>query len=502
MSDTSWDFEAAKPTPPETAPVPSGPQTGETVRTVPQAPTAPVAGPTPTTVGATPAPATPAPARPPLGRTVFAAPSSPSRPVGDRTGILPPPLPTPPVKDRYIAPGAIAPGAIAPASSARAGTGMPTFTPPAMPPTQAESTARVAAAAAPAPSPSRKWGWRAFAAFVAGAVISGAAFTAGTMVADDTTEAVAPTTVPVVATDDTPTPRLEPAAPSAENPAAFVADDLGPSVVQVRTNFGTGSGVVYREGGYIMTNNHVIENATDIGVIDFQGRALNATLIGADPRADIAVIQVDGLDLPVADLALGQELSVGQTAIAIGSPFDLTRTVTAGIISALNRPLENQGSGFTSMIQTDAPINPGNSGGPLANRLGEVIGINTAIRTDGVSNSNVGVGFAVPIDTAHRVAERIVAGESLEPGFLGVGRGQSAIGEVGVVIEDITAGSGAEDAGLQSGDRVLTVNGAPVTDFIELAGLISNNFPGDQIELEIFRGEQPLTITATLGDRP
>jgi putative serine protease PepD len=352
--------------------------------------------------------------------------------------------------------------------------------------------------------PKGTWGIRALIAFMAGALISGAAFTVGTIVADDNgaVTAVAPTTSPVAT--NTPAPAAPSAASGspAENPAAFVAEDLGPSVVQVVTNFGTGSGFVYRDGGYIMTNNHVIENATQLFVRDFQGRTLAASLIGADPRADIAVLQVDELDLPVADLALNTELQVGQTAIAIGSPFDLTRTVTSGIISALNRPLENQGDTFTAMIQTDAPINPGNSGGPLANRNGEVIGVNTAIRTDGVSNSNVGVGFAVPIDTGYRVAERIVSGLPLDPGFLGVGAGQPAIGDVGVVIDDITPGSGAEAAGLQSGDRVLTVDGAPVTDFRELAGLITTNFPDDQIELEIFRGNEPLTVTATLGERP
>ncbi len=287
---------------------------------------------------------------------------------------------------------------------------------------------------------------------------------------------------------------------SEENPAAFVAAELGPSVVQIATGIGTGSGVVYREG-FIMTNNHVVNGATDVFIIDSRGRTLPGTVVGADPRADIAVVRVDGLDLPVADLALNQELAVGQTAIAIGSPFDLTRTVTSGIISALNRPLQNLQNIYTAMIQTDAPINPGNSGGPLANRNGQVIGINTAIRTDGVSNTNVGVGFAVPIDIAHRVAERIVNGDSLDAGFLGVGAGQPAIGEIGVVIENITPGSGADDAGLLSGDRVLTVNGAAVTEFAEMAGLISSNFPGDRITLEIVRDDQPLEIVATLGER-
>ena len=473
MSDTSWDFEA--PSTPK-APRPDVPRIGTQVPAEPMVPSQPSSS--------------AAPSGPPLGRTVFASPSAPSRPVGDRTGVLPPPLPTPPVKERIAGQN--------PVLNLTSATA-PTFTSPASPPTAVESAQRVAAHSQQPTKSKGSWGWRALTAFVAGAVLSGAAFTAGTITSEQ-----AETAAPQITTVLNPNTTSVPSAlgPAAENPAAFVSDELGPSVVQVRTNFGTGSGVVFQESGFIMTNNHVIENAEQIFVSDYQGRTLEAVLVGTDPRADIAVLQVAGLDLPVAKLAVGQQLQVGQSAIAIGSPFDLTRTVTAGIISALNRPLENQNGTFTSMIQTDAPINPGNSGGPLANRLGEVIGINTAIRTDGVSNSNVGVGFAVPIDTANRVAERIIAGQSLEPGFLGVGRGQPAIGDVGVVIQDITTDSGADVAGLENGDRVLTVNGAPVTSFAELAGLITNNFPGDQIELEIVRGETPRILTATLGDRP
>ena len=150
------------------------------------------------------------------------------------------------------------------------------------------------------------------------------------------------------------------------------------------------------------------------------------------------------------------------------------------------------------MIQTDAPINPGNSGGALANRDGELIGINASIRTDGQSNSNVGIGFAVPIDTAIAVAERIVAGESLEPGVLGVS-GQTQDSAVGVPIAEVTPGSAADLGGHQAGDRVLTIDGAPVTDIGELTGLVQSHFSGDTLELEILRGDELLTITATLS---
>ncbi len=498
MTDTNWDFEterdpamvpAASPEQPTFA-APGGlPAQGTSSSQHPAGQRPPSAVPTGTTPSVLRLPDAPTA---PAGRTVF-PPTAPVPRVAmgptEPTGVYPAALPTPPVSPRHVMGAQSVPTFTPPASS-----------PPQVPPSLAQSTAlRQAEVAAASAKKSRRWGWRAFVAFLAGALISGAAFTAGTLVAEETSPVAAPVTTPVSAPSNTPAASLAPT--EGENPAAFVAATLGPSVVQIRTEVGAGSGVVYEDGGFIMTNNHVIDGYTQVQVIDSLGRTLNGTVVGADPRADIAVVQVDGLDLPVADLALSTKLTVGQTAIAIGSPFDLSRSVTSGIISALNRPLPNQNGTYTAMIQTDAPINPGNSGGPLANRLGQVIGINTAIRTDGVSTTNVGVGFAVPIDIAHRVAERITSGESLDPGFLGVGRGEAAIGEIGVVIGNISANSAADNAGLRDGDRVLTVNEAPVTDFAELAGLITNNFPGDEITLEIVRDQAPMSVTATLGER-
>ncbi len=507
MTDSNWDFENDR-TP---QPVPAVARPEQPMFAPPG--TIPAGAASGTSAPAASGPGFPAtPARPPLGRTVFPPttpvarvqpdPSNPYRqPAASSTGALPAALPSPP--------GLIGQqSGLSPFSSPS--TTPPSFSPPSYgstaspqgPPSVTQAAAlRYEEASAVKTKKQRGWGWRALVAFIAGALISGAAFTAGTMVNEQSADVAAPTITPVSNQTDNnnPAPSLEPT--EGENPAAFVAADLGPSVVQIRTDVGAGSGVVYKDGGFIMTNNHVIEGFTDVFVIDSQGRTLNGTVVGSDARADIAVVQVTGLDLPVADLALGQDLSVGQTAIAIGSPFDLSRSVTSGIISALNRPLPNQNGTFMAMIQTDAPINPGNSGGPLANRVGEVIGINTAIRTDGVSNSNVGVGFAVPIDTAFRVAERITSGQSLEPGFLGVGAGQSAIGQVGVVVTNIDPDSAADLAGLQDGDRVLMVNEAPVTAFDELAGLISNNFPGDEITLEIVRGTSAQTVVAVLGER-
>ena len=231
------------------------------------------------------------------------------------------------------------------------------------------------------------------------------------------------------------------------------------------------------------------------------GRALEGDVIGADANTDIAVVSLGpDEDLPIAVLATGEKALVGQIAIAIGSPFDLQQSVTAGIVSAVDRPIPN-GQSVVAMIQTDAPINPGNSGGALADRRGRVIGINTSIQTDGLTSTNVGVGFAVPIDTAVRIADLLVAGEPIRPGFLGV-RGQPpGTGEAGVEITEVTAGSAAEDAGLLVGDRVLSIDGVPVTQLDELAGLVLANQAGDTVVLEVIRDGAPLEIPAVLGER-
>lgn len=369
---------------------------------------------------------------------------------------------------------------------------------PAPAPTTSFGTSppRMMAPAATDQKPARKvgWLWPAIAAFVVGGLLTGLGFRIGAQSVETTSEPAVTTAV-----SNTLPPVLDPPVNTDENPAAFVADRLGPSVVTVETDRGLGSGVIF-DDGLILTNNHVIEGAGKIQIRLANGGLLDATLVGADPRVDIAVVSVGpGRNLPEADLALGEELEVGELAIAIGSPFQLQQTVTAGIISALNRPVQN-GLGFTAMIQTDAPINPGNSGGALANRDGRLIGINTAIQTAG-DTSNAGVGFAVPIDTAYNVAQRIIAGEDLVGGFLGVGGGASADGASGVEVTNITPGSGADLAGIRIGDRVISIDGAPVVNLEQLAGIVSTRYPDDDVEIGLIRNEQELVIIATLGER-
>lgn len=286
-------------------------------------------------------------------------------------------------------------------------------------------------------------------------------------------------------------------------PAAAVAAALSPAVVQIETQAGLGSGFVYDESGLIMTAAHVVDGSTAVQVRLADGRLVDGEVLGADDATDVAVISIEGVDdLAVATLATGVDLQVGQMAIAIGSPFGLDQSVTAGIVSALGRTTETPG-GAIPAIQTDAPINSGNSGGALADRQGRVIGINSSIITGGQqSTGNVGIGFAVPIDIAKVVADRIVAGESTVGGYLGV-RGTDATGDQsGSIIASVESGSPASEAGLQEGDLVTAVDDHQVASMIDLVAQISTNRPGDDVTLTVQRDGDTIEVPVTLGQAP
>ena len=370
------------------------------------------------------------------------------------------------------------------------------FLPPVAPP----GTQQAEVAPPPDPQPTR-WGWRAFVAFLGGGILAASGFAAAQEFGDEEVATPAPVIVSGSTDSTAPPVVVQPPDLDTTEPVAFVAQILGPSVVQVEIpNLGLGSGVVFGDG-LIMTNHHVVEGSTNVDIRTSDGRVLAGEVLGSDVRTDIAVVSVgQGSGLPVAQLAVGVELEVGQTVIAIGSPFQLQQTVTSGIISSLNRPVFN-GAGYNPMIQTDAAINTGNSGGALADRNGSVIGINTAIQTDGLSTGNLGVGFAVPIDTAKNIADRILSGEAIEPGFLGVAGGPTEDGTSGVSVDSLTDGSAADLAGIEPGDRIVTIDGAPVTSIEELAGLVQTKFPGDEVDIELFRDGQRLTVRATLSER-
>ncbi|MGH8948693.1 MAG: S1C family serine protease [Acidimicrobiia bacterium] len=284
-----------------------------------------------------------------------------------------------------------------------------------------------------------------------------------------------------------------------EEPVADAAAVILPSVVQIQTGQGVGSGVIYDSNGLILTAAHVVEGADTVTVRFADGEQVEGTVRGGTSGADVAVIQVDRADLPAAELALDDAPQVGQMAIAVGSPWGLQGTVTSGIISAVDQAIP-QGTSARAVLQTDAAINPGNSGGPLVDRHGRVIGINVSIFS--VSGANDGVGFAVPIDIAHDIAERVVAGEEIQTAYLGVSLGVVESGQGGALIDEVTAGTGADKAGLQVGDLVITIDGAPVQDGGDLAAQVQTHQPGDTIDLVVVRDGNEVTVPVTMSERP
>jgi putative serine protease PepD len=297
-------------------------------------------------------------------------------------------------------------------------------------------------------------------------------------------------------------------APAAGSIAA-VAAAVQPSVVQLNVSGadgeGTGTGFVVSGDGYIVTNNHVAGGAGDGGKIDVtfsDGSTATGKLVGADAGYDLAVVKVDRTELPALTLGSSDSINVGDTAIAIGSPLGLQGTVTSGIVSALNRPVTAGGQGDTSYIsaiQTDAAINPGNSGGPLVNGAGEVIGVNSAIATLGMgaASGNIGLGFAIPIDTAKRIVDEIINTGTSQTPIIGVQLDMSFQGPGGAVSE-VTAESPADTAGLQSGDVITKVDGLVITDPTALIVAIRANAPGDTIELTVLRNGETLSVPLTL----
>lgn len=285
-----------------------------------------------------------------------------------------------------------------------------------------------------------------------------------------------------------------------DEPVAEVAAALAPAVVQIETPQGLGSGFVYDESGLVMSAAHVTAGADTVRVTFADGRSVAGEVLGEDPATDVAVVRIEPPDdLVVATLGLGVDLRVGQTAIAIGSPFGLEQSVTSGIISALGRTTQTPG-GAVPAIQTDAPINSGNSGGALADRSGRVIGINDSIIAGGpAGGGNIGIGFAVPIDIAKVVADRIVAGESTEGGYLGV-RGSDATGtRSGALLASVEDGSPAAEAGLSAGDLIVSVDGDRVAGMIDLQAQISTRRPGDVVRLGFVRDGDETTAEVTLG---
>jgi putative serine protease PepD len=260
-----------------------------------------------------------------------------------------------------------------------------------------------------------------------------------------------------------------------------------------------GTGFVYDADGNILTNQHVVSGASAVRVKFSDGSTYKATVVGADPSTDVAVLHVDApaSKLHPLTLADSSRVSVGDGVVAIGNPFGLDGTVTSGIVSAVGREISApDDTPIENAIQTDAAINHGNSGGPLLNLQGQVVGITSQIQSEGGGND--GVGFAVPSDTAKQIASQLIANGKVEHAFLGV-TPTNASGGVG--ISSVKQGSAADDAGLKVGDVVTEVDGKRLTDQSQLRAIISAHKPGDTLSLTIRRDGATKTVEATLGTR-
>ena len=299
------------------------------------------------------------------------------------------------------------------------------------------------------------------------------------------------------------------------NVVAEVAEAVSPSVVFIAVggfgNSGSGSGVILRSDGYILTNNHVVDNASSVEVTLPDAGVVQAGVVGTDPSSDVAVIKVDQTGLPVPEFA-STTPRVGDLTVAIGSPFGLEGSVTSGIVSAVNRSLGDEGGGsalLIDLIQTDAAINPGNSGGALANADAEIIGINTAIISP--SQASAGIGFAIPIQSALPIAEQIIEQGYAEHAQLGI-QGENVDPRVadlyglpvdrGALIVAVVPGSAADEAGLTRGDIVTAIDGEPVESMAELAGRIRSYAPGDSATLTVFHDNEERSVDVTFGAAP
>ncbi|MBJ7409440.1 MAG: trypsin-like peptidase domain-containing protein [Phenylobacterium sp.] len=298
-------------------------------------------------------------------------------------------------------------------------------------------------------------------------------------------------------------------AEGAPTPPMLVLPDLPflqPELVPPTRRMSSGSGFFISADGYVLTNHHVVEGAERVEVVLHNERRLRARLIGSDPATDLAILKVSGGRFNYVDLKRAGSPKVGDWVIAIGNPFGLGATATAGIVSAYGRDL---GSAFVDYVQIDAPINRGNSGGPSFDAEGRLVGVNTAILSP--SGGNVGIGFAIPAETARSVAERLIARRPIERGYMGAALQEispdaaAALGLAepkGALVARVTPGGPAAVAGLKPGDAILKVDGRDAENAETVTRAVTRKRPGDQITLELFRRGQRLSLEVTLVARP
>jgi putative serine protease PepD len=350
----------------------------------------------------------------------------------------------------------------------------------------------------------------ALATAMTGAALLGAASVAAlTIVFDDSASTAAPPQVTVT--------NAAAAASSSTETVGDIYKATGDSVVEITvTSAGqaspmggtggsqqaTGSGFVYDTQGHVVTNQHVVDGAQSVSVKFANGRTYSATVVGADPSTDLAVIDVNAPASALKPLELGDSsaVEVGDGVVAIGSPFGLEQTVTTGIVSALHRQITSPNNfSIDNAIQTDAAINHGNSGGPLLDMHGDVIGVNSQIESD--SGGNDGVGFAVPSNTISRIAAALIDNGSVEHAYLGVAIDDST-STAGARLAEVRPGTPAARAGLKSGDVITKVAGTSIGSADELRQLVDSKQPGDKVEVTVKRNGTTKTVTVTLGTRP
>ncbi len=296
-----------------------------------------------------------------------------------------------------------------------------------------------------------------------------------------------------------------------------VATKVLPAVVNVEIEIlgfgggtGIGSGFIYRSDGYIITNNHVVEDADRIKVSLRDGSTYEAKAVGTDPETDMAVIKIEASDLPTVTLGTSSDLVQGELAVAVGSPEGFAGSVTSGIISALNRNIYiPSGYPLLDVIQTDAAINPGNSGGPLCNSVGEVVGINTAIYSQ--SGGYDGIGFAIAIDNAKPIIEQLITTGSVTHPWLGfsgltldeeTAKSYDMAVDKGALVRRVYAGTPADKAGLKAGDIIVAIDGTPVDSMDQCMLEIRKRKVGDTVTITYYRGDEKKETTAVLEEKP
>ncbi len=360
----------------------------------------------------------------------------------------------------------------------------------------------------PAPPPRRADPW-ALVLGIAGGVLLGTGLTFAILGLVGVFEEPTPPTIP-------PAPTLT--APPPTSPAPTFGDDVSMSAVALRVapstvaveiesflGAGSGSGVIYGEDGYVITNHHVIDGANSVNVVFNDGARFPAEVIGSDPITDIGVLLVQRQDISPIDIGSSDYLTIGEPTVAVGNPLGLAGgpTVTSGIVSALNRTLQAQGSeALFGLVQTDAPIAPGSSGGALVNSAGELVGITTAIAVSDVGS--VDLGFAVPTAIAIGVANDLIENGQVEHALLGIS-GTTAYAEeggaefpVGVLVESVTGGSAYEQAGGQQNDVIVEIDGYPVNTFDALVARLRRLRAGEPATIRILRSDAGKTLEVTL----